>query len=116
MQFGQQSSARSRLHQMAGIKVGKRMKRTGNALLIVAALSLSVLWVDSASAQTTLPRIGLLTVIEESAQGLDRYVRALRAHGLIVGKNVALELRNGGGDPRQMSRPASELVQLKVDV
>ena len=67
-------------------------------------------------AQVKTPRIGVLTVADQSQLGWERYLRAFRDHGLITGKNVVIELRTGGGNPRQMDKPASELVAMKVDV
>ena len=79
-------------------------------LLLVATCSKST-W-----AQNKIPRVGVLTVAAQSDLGWDRYVHALRDHGLIIGKNVVVELRSGGGDPRRMDEPARELVKMNVDV
>jgi putative tryptophan/tyrosine transport system substrate-binding protein len=92
------------------------MRRIAGRLLILAVLTLSGWWPSLGLAQNKLPRIGLLTVAEESGEGLERYILALSKHGLIVGKNVTLEMRNGGGDPRRMTEPAVGIVQLGVDV
>jgi putative tryptophan/tyrosine transport system substrate-binding protein len=82
-------------------------------LLVLAMLSLAVTWSGSGWAETKVPRIGILAITRGN---LENYEKALRPHGLIPGKNVVLEIRDAGGDPRAMAGPANELVQLKVDV
>ena len=91
------------------------MKQTLDAVTILMVM----LWTGSALqpalAQSRVARVGLLTV-DESTQVLEPFYRVLREHGWVEGKNVVVELRHGGGDPRRLDEPAAELVRSKVDV
>ena len=63
------------------------------------------------------PRIGWLSAAGSSAEFPERHVlEGLRALGWLDGKNLIIEFRHAAGDPERLSRLASELVGLKVDL
>ena len=63
-------------------------------------------------------RIGVLIPASADAnpQYRDAFVQGLREHGLIDGKNIALEWRFADGKYERLPALAQELVRLKVDV
>ena len=66
------------------------------------------------------PAIGLLSIGTDPARPLppqwQAFFDGLRALGWVDGQNVRVERRFSGGDTEQVSRLATELVQLSVDV
>ena len=86
-------------------------------VFILAAVSLAT----SAWPQTSIPRVGIITVgaaTDDPRAGhrLELIRRALTAQGWIDGRTVSFEMRNAGGDPSRFAAAARELVRLKVDV
>ena len=64
-------------------------------------------------------RIGALTLnqIDPSSPGVfEGFLRGLRERGWLVGQNVTLEYRNGGGRVERLQEAAQELVALNVDL
>jgi putative ABC transport system substrate-binding protein len=100
---------------IAKTNLGTRMKHAIHVLATVAALSLAGATIQPALAQSRIPHVGVLTV-DETTEALEPFVRTLREHGWVEGKDVAFEFRHAGGDPRQMAEPAAALVRAKVDV
>ena len=81
----------------------------------------AVLLATSAWPQTSVPRVGIITVgaaTDDPRAGfrLELVRRALTAQGWVDGRTVAFEMRNARGDPSKFAAAASELVRLKVDV
>ena len=81
----------------------------------------TVLLATSAWPQTSVPRVGIITVgaaTDDPRAGfrLELVRRALTAQGWVDGRTVAFEMRNARGDPSRFAAAASELVRLKVDV
>src|SRR5262245_51495021 len=68
--------------------------------------------------QAAAYRIGLLSTHTPSAQakGLEALRTGLRDLGYVEGKNIVIEYRWADGRLERLSRLASELVTLKVDV
>lgn len=94
------------------------MKRRSHALLALIGMLLVIpSWMDVGWAQAKIPRIGILFVNDaRNEPWMETFRTTLRASGWVEGKNVAFEYRDAGGDPRRLAEPASELVQLKVDI
>ena len=64
-------------------------------------------------------RIGALSLnpIDPSAPDIfDGFLRGLRERGWVVGRNITLEYRNGGGRAERLQGAAQELVALDVDL
>ena len=64
-------------------------------------------------------RIGCLSLnpIDPSSPGIfEGFLRGLRERGWVVGHNVTLEYRNGGGRAERLRDAAQELVALNVDL
>ena len=81
----------------------------------------TVLLATSAWPQTSVPRVGIITVgaaTDDPRAGfrLEQVRRVLTAQGWVDGRTVAFEMRNARGDPSRFAAAASELVRLKVDV
>jgi putative tryptophan/tyrosine transport system substrate-binding protein len=98
---------------------GGDVKRDVHALLTFAAfLIIATVWMGASWAQNRVWRIGILNVDHYTQDDTRKWrlYRMLSEHGWVVGKNVIFELRDGGGDPRQLAEPAAELVRLKVDM
>ena len=81
----------------------------------------TVLLATSAWPQTSVPRLGIITVgaATDDPRGgfrLEVLRRALTAQGWIDGRTVAFEVRNARGDPSRFATAAGELARLKVDV
>ena len=89
---------------------------------MLAAVSLAIsAWPSDSRAQTSVPRVGIITVgaaTDDPRAGfrLELIRRALTAQGWIDGRTVSFEMRNAGGDPSRFAAAARELVRLKVDV
>ena len=63
------------------------------------------------------PRIGVLTFgFEPSSRPLETFRQALREHGYVEGKNIALEYRFAEGRVDTFATLAAEMVDLNVDV
>jgi putative ABC transport system substrate-binding protein len=74
-----------------------------------------------ARAQTAgkIYRIGALTLnlIDPASPGVfEGFLRGLRERGWLVGQNVTIEYRNGGGRAERLEQAAQELVALPVDL
>lgn len=81
----------------------------------------TVLLATSAWPQTSVPRVGIITVgaaTDDPRAGVRLEVirRTLTAQGWVEGRTVSFEMRNARGDPSRFAAAASELARLKVDV
>jgi len=85
---------------------------------VVAALMAAQIWPLLARAQRPPWRVGYLGVQSRRDGGryYDAFVRAMRAHGYVEGKNVTMEWRFADGDYTRLPALAAELVSQKVDV
>jgi len=97
------------------------MKRRTCVLLALSALVVAITFhTEKTCAQTRIPHVGVLIVYPslsaEVQQWFKPFPRTLSERGWIEGKNVAIEYRDGAGDPTRLAEPAAQLVQLKVDV
>jgi putative ABC transport system substrate-binding protein len=65
-----------------------------------------------------VPQIGLLIspAATEMAPFIDAFRQGLRELGYIEGKNIVLDIREGGTEPARIADLAAELVRLKVDI
>src|SRR3989338_6160309 len=91
-------------------------KLTIAALALTAALLSTAPLVEAQQAKK-LPRIGWLSAASSSAEVPEKQaLEGLRALGWAEGKNVVIEYRHAAGNSGQLSRMASELVRLNVDV
>lgn len=92
---------------------GWRTTAVGLAALIVGA-SLS----GGASAQTTVPVVGMYTALSEQAQANNRtaFLSGMAELGYVEGQNIRYEFRYGGGDPAQYGPKALELAALSPSV
>jgi putative ABC transport system substrate-binding protein len=86
------------------------------SLLIVFVLLALILSIGPASGQSRVPRIGVLTIDSKVEEWMTPFIKTLREHGFVDGKNIVLVYRDAGGDPRNLAAPAAELVQMKVDI
>src|SRR5262245_2711880 len=82
-------------------------------VLTLSALLLAVTFHAEASQPKKIPRIGYLSV-ESAPKGL--FLQGLSDLGYVEGKNILIEFRTTGGEPKRASEFAAELVRLKVDV
>src|SRR5262249_19863671 len=98
----------------AGMRLATIRLATSLGLLLLAGP------VVTAAAQPSerVPRLGTLMPNTRSAHlyTLDPFLRGLREHGWVEGKNVIIEYRWADGRPERLSDLAAELVRLKVDV
>jgi len=95
--------------------------RLHRAILISATVLL--LWPVALRAQEAqkVPRIGVLLpgsspTASEPSPNLDAFRRALREHGYVEGRTIAIEYRFGEGRNDRLPSLAAELVRLNVDV
>jgi putative ABC transport system substrate-binding protein len=76
--------------------------------------------VTSAQQGERMRRIGVLTPLasgdQEHQARLTAFAESLEQLGWIVGRNVHIDTRAGGGDPDGIRRHATELVSLAPDV
>lgn len=90
------------------------------SVLIVATAINVVGWQANAIAQTSLPRVGVLTIVSETKEPVADWMkisrRSLAQQGWIDGKTVTLVMRDAQGDPSKFRAAAEELVNQKVDV
>ncbi len=91
------------------------------AFILAAVLLATSAWPSDSLAQTSIPRVGIITVgaaTDDPRAGyrLEVVRRALSTQGWIDGRTVSFEMRNARGDPSRFAAAASELVRLKVDV
>jgi ABC-type uncharacterized transport system substrate-binding protein len=89
----------------------------------ISALAIcAMLFALSSSAQAQQPkkvfRLGYLSNLSRSSDIIraEPFLLALREHGYIEGKNIAMEYRYAEGRPDRESGLAAELVSLKVDI
>ena len=64
-------------------------------------------------------RIGCLSLnyVDPSAPGIfEGFLRGMRERGWVVGQNITLDYRNGGGRAERLQEAAQELVALDVDL
>src|SRR5262249_26021703 len=59
-----------------------------------------------------MPRIGVI----DDSPFWDHFRQGLRDLGYVVGQNIAIEYRSGGGDVDRLKRAALELASLPADV
>ena len=84
---------------------------------LLAWYGAGLLWPLVAWAQSEKLRVvGYLTPAGKASLRDQVFLKGLREHGWVEGKNVRLEFRRGGNDPVRMEVLARELAQLKVDV
>ena len=92
-------------------------RRTFLCGLTLGALAASR--VVRAQSAAKIYRIGALSLnpIDQSAPDIfDGFIRGLRERGWVVGHNITLEYRNGGGRAERLREAAQELVALDVDL
>jgi putative ABC transport system substrate-binding protein len=63
-----------------------------------------------------VPKIGVLTLLENAEPFYGLFRDALRDLGLVAGKTIHIELRTSGGQPRLLAQHAAELVRDKFDI
>ena len=87
---------------------------------IVICLLLTVFLPTIAKAQqsTKIPRIGILSITSPSSPGSpeEAFRQGLRELGYVEGRSIVIEYRYAEGNAERLSKLASELVRLKVDV
>jgi putative tryptophan/tyrosine transport system substrate-binding protein len=89
----------------------------------ISALAIcAMLFALSSSAQAQQPkkvfRLGYLSNLSRSSDIIraEPFLLALREHGYIEGKNIAIEYRHAEGKRDRLPELAAELVRLKVDI
>jgi putative ABC transport system substrate-binding protein len=91
-------------------------RRTFTALLGGAILSHPLR--AGADAATSVPTVGVLMGIDDDSESRARaqaFEKGLEAEGWIIGKNLRIEYRFSGGDPRRIEAYANEFVGMKPD-
>lgn len=63
-----------------------------------------------------MPKIGVLTLLENAEPFYRLFRAALRDLGLVAGKTIHIELRTSGGQPKLLAQHAAELVRDKFDI
>jgi putative tryptophan/tyrosine transport system substrate-binding protein len=91
------------------------------AFIFAAVLLTASGWPGESRAQTSVARVGILTVdaaTNDAGEGpwLVAFRHKLAEQGWSEGRNVAFEYRDAGGDPARFTAAANELMRLKVDV
>jgi putative ABC transport system substrate-binding protein len=84
---------------------------------LAALASVPAAWMLVSQAQTPrhMPRIGILTTIDQGADKED-LIRALKESGYVDRASAMLEWRSAEGKSERLAELADELVRLKVDV
>ena len=94
------------------------MKRAAVTSILVAVVLLALGVIAEAQQPKKVPRIGYLASggdINNPGFIVEAFRQGLRDLGYIEGKNIVVEYRYPGADPRDLGAVA-ELIQLKVDV
>jgi len=73
-------------------------------------------WPLGASAQQTMPVVGLLSGTNRDARNVDAILRGLSESGYVEGRNVALEYRLAEGQFDRLPAMAEDLVRRQVAV
>jgi putative ABC transport system substrate-binding protein len=88
------------------------MKRRELIMLVGAALASCPL----AAQQSRMPKIGVLTLLENPEPFWGFFRDALRDLGLVTGKTIRLELRSAKGQPKLLAVEAQNLVRQRFDI
>lgn len=80
--------------------------------LVIAALSLSL----AAQPAEKVARIGYLSLHSAEVFNIEAFRQSLREHGWAEGRNLIIDYRSAEGKAERLSRLASELAGLKVQV
>src|SRR5262245_11139247 len=93
----------------------RRFGRLELAMVVIVALSA---WEASDLRAANVPRIGFLAVgtREGRAFVIEGFLRGLREHGYVEGRNILIEYRFSEGRHERLPELAAELVALKVDL
>jgi putative ABC transport system substrate-binding protein len=105
----------------SGTSRGQLRPQWAAVLLAVASLIAATQWAGQVWAQADVRRVGVLSYSAAADNPgfkavLDVFRRELASLGWIEGKNMVLEYRDAGGDPRRFPVAAEALAGLDVDV
>ena len=105
-------------HDFLGSKASALMSQSSPLVFALCAMLFAFCAYAQAQQPTKISRVVFLGGSTASAllQRLEAFRQGLRKLGYIEGKNIVIEYRYGGGEPKRLPAIASELVRSKPDI
>jgi putative ABC transport system substrate-binding protein len=96
--------------------VNSQRSGVNNGVFVLVFCAMLLALGSAVSAQSKIPRVGILFMGGRDQPHLDAFKQGLREHGYSEGKNIILEYRYAEGNYDRLADFANEFVREKVDI